>query len=181
MTILVPRRLRILIALCQHLEGINPSNVDPSDDAGGMYSEDLQDRIFRGRAVLGADVPVPALALLEAPQPPGLSAVGYDRTVRKSNWDLLLQGFVQDDKANPTDPAHVLMAKVEARLARIVAVDSQGEPLYGSEYLLGGLINNLQIGFGVARPPDQQVSAHAFFYIPLTLDVTSDVANPYGA
>ena len=47
-------------------------------------------------------------------------------------------------------------------------------------YRLGGDIGSLTIGQGVVRPPSEEAASRlAMFYLPLILEITTDVRNPY--
>lgn len=159
-----PYRLRVLKALTCHLEGISP-------ELG--YDYELKGAVYRGRTVVGEDMKVPALSILESPRPDFGAYVGEDQA-RSEGWALLLQGWVEDDKKNPTDPAYRLASAVENRLALIVLErdDGSGRPLDTLAYMLGRqedghtLISKFQFGPPVVRPPDQS-SSKAFFYMTL--------------
>lgn len=152
-------RLNILKALTSHLQGITPANG---------YDYDLSSAIKRGRALFGNDDPIPLVSILESPRSDQWVFAGYDDSERKENWSLLIQGWVADDIDNPTDPAYLLMAAVEHRLSRITATSStNGYEVYPTEYLLGRTIGNFRVLPGVVRPPMEQVSSKAFFYLPI--------------
>lgn len=171
------KQLRILYALMGHMGGINPTNVDPATEAA--YDVSLEDKIFIGKAVFGKEVEYPAVAILEKPVPEELIPANVERTVRKEYWTLLLQGFVEDGDPHTTVPAYDLKAKVEMRLAQIVSLDNKGDPTHPAIHLLGGLIAGMTIAQGVVRPPTPNVSSTAFFYLPLVIEMKTDVTNPY--
>lgn len=165
------KRLNILKALSRHLEGIN--GIEP-------YSHDLTGCVFRGRAVIGADFPVPMLSILEGKATDYGVFADVTQTVRKDSWLLLLQGFVQDDPVNPTDPGYALLADVELRLSDIIAVNEQGQPKYPGVFLLNRLITSLTVASPVVRPPEDGLSSKAFFYLPLLVGMASDISKPQG-
>lgn len=174
------KKLQVMKLLTAHLQGMNPDANDPA--TGEAYEIDMRgDQVQRGRLVFGPDDTVdnPLLSILEAPKPIDPRAVGEAKLVRKSMWPLLVQGFVKDTKTNPTDPAYDLLAKTEQRLARIVQLDDQGDPMFPGEYLLDSSIFSLAIGEGIVRPSDPQVSPTAFFYLPLAVELVTDLRNPY--
>lgn len=172
------KQLVVLKRLTALIEGANPDNDDPATDAA--YAVDLRGAVFRGRSEIGASDPKPCIVILEAPQPINGIPADTNQTVRKEEWRLLVQGFVQDDKTNPSDPAYALKAIVEQRLSRLSAVSgSTGDPVFPEDYLLGRLVVNVVIGQGVVRPPTKEVSPTAFFYIPLTVELKTDITNPY--
>lgn len=132
------------------------------------YSHDLSANVFRGRSVYGANDPLPLLSILESPRSDIGSYAG--ETERKEGLGLLIQGWVYDDVNNPTDPAYLLMDDVERHLDRILACSqSNGQPLFPEDYLLGKTIANIKVHPGVVRPPMEGVSSKAFFYLPVTL------------
>lgn len=179
-----PIQLQIIERLKTHLEYINPTNVDPAFEANGLlpeqYSVDLRNKVFLGRTTLGADVIMPALSILEAPVPVTSLHAGEGGLKKAEEWKLLLQGFAVEDKQNPSRPAYWLKAKVEMRLSRLID-EVSGIPKYKDEYRLGGLVGGLVINQGVVRPPEQNISSTAFFYIPLVITYATNTANPYKA
>jgi len=173
------KQLKVLRALTELLEGINPTNEDPETLA--PYTVDLRNKVFRGRTTLGANVTMPALALLEAPTPVESLHAGKDSLTKLEGWRLLLQGFAADDQINPTDPAYDLKALVERRLSRVIETKQHnGEGLFPEHYLLGKLLTDLKILQGVVRPPEEKISATAFFYIPLVVGLTTNASRPNG-
>lgn len=173
------KQLRVLKALTAIVECINPTNEDPA--TGAAFDIDLRGAVWRGRSVFGQETAGKHfVSILEAPQPINGLAADDHHTTRSEQWRLLVQGFVPDDKENPTDPAYDLKAKVEMQLARIVKLNKQGDGEYPEDFLLNGLVSKLVIGQGVVRPPTKDISPTAFMYIPLTVEITTDVTNPYG-
>jgi hypothetical protein len=162
-----PKQLRILKKLTNHLE--------LTSGYEGIV-------VWRGKSVVSAKDIENCLSILEAPRPlVGLGA-GENRHKRLENWTLLLQGWPKDDKENPSDPAYYLKAACEQWLSRIIAVDDNtGLPLYKETYMLGGDISALTIGQGLVRPPSEEgASRLAMFFLPLIVELTTDVRNPYG-
>lgn len=167
-----PQRLDVLKALTQHLQGITPANVYEFT-TGQTFDMSVPNSVVRGRSVFGGDDPLPLISILESSRSDAGQFAGESE--RKESWPLLIQGWVNDDIANPTDPAYYLMAAVEHRLRRLVEVSPKnGEPLYPDEYMLGGLIANLTVPPGVVRPPMEGISSKAFFYLPIRLTLVSD-------
>lgn len=178
-----PKQLRILKKLVDHLEGINPANVDPA--TGAAYTRDLTGRIFRGRSILTIDDAEDAISILEFPRQDIYSPVGQHGIVRLESWMLMLQGWPKDDPENPSDPAYEMKAQIETRLARLVAELPGGRgPAYPDEFMLGqhegqNELASLTIAPGVVRPPEDAGSRLAMFYMPLVLGVKVNVADPY--
>ena len=161
-------KLVILKRLTAHLAGMD----EPT------YGYDMACKVFRGRAVYGKDDPLPLLSILEAPDSVTGTAGGEHKAVRNTPWRLLLQGFVKDDKANPTDPAYDLMAQVVRRLSEITEEARNGQPKYPGLYRLGGTVSEIIIENGVVRPPQEGVSDKAFFWLPVTIGFVNDVRRP---
>lgn len=161
------KQLRILKKLCAHLE--LTSGYD------GIICH-------RGLSVISADNLMDTLSLLEAPRPVVGSAAGVGGPKRAEEWTLLLQGWPRDDKKNPSDPAYAMKAACEHQLSKLLQVndDNTGVLNRDGAVLLGGDISSLTIGQGVVRPPNQEAASRlAMFYLPLILEITTDVRNPW--
>lgn len=173
---LIPNRLAILTALTNHLSEITTDNG---------YEFDLTDRVYRGRNLLGADIRgqnLPILSILESPRPDIAMYAAEETNWRWDQWVVLIQGLIEDDKRNPSDKAYYLCAAVERHLGRLVEVRREtGRPKYPDEHLLGGLITGLEIAPPVVRPPEDSISASAFFFLPLRLGVAVELTKPYTA
>lgn len=185
MTDLIPTRLRTLFALTDLLKTITIENgyqhdMADSDDAGRTVQ-----RVFRGRNSFGDGDPLPMLAILENPHA-NIDTVESPRGAQmvKGPWDLLVQGFVEDDKVNPTDPAHMLMADVKLCLVRErMKIQSRRmtpgqDPAVTSLLGMSGVVDDIKIAGGVVRPPDE-TSAKAMFWLQVTLEMIEDISNPF--
>lgn len=162
-----PFRLTVLKALTACLQEITPANGYQHDLSGPGH-------VTRGRLLLTQADPLPLIAINEPPKHPDeieMPQAGIAKSVRHS---LLIQGFVDDDRQNPTDPAYRLMADVTKRLV-IERQRSRGHDIFG----LGTRIMGLHIGQGVVRPPEALVSDNAFFWLPVTLEYAEDLQNPF--
>ena len=143
-------------------------------------TEIMQRRNFRGRVFFSdEDDPLPMTSVLEVVIPPDqINSRAPDNPDRVGDWDLMVQGFVEDDPLDPTDPAQYLLADVVKRLAqeRVKALDySPGGGIFGFR-----CITELKIGVGVVRPPDE-ISARAFFWLPISLTIAESLLDPYDA
>lgn len=167
-------RLEIQKRLTELLEGIS---TDDGYVISPGYNGDLVGRVFRGRAVFGDGDPVPMVSILEVPIPLDQLEPPPDSTSSSGGWELMVQGFAVDDRDNPTDNGHILMAAVKKKLAfekkktNYHGDDSNG--LLG----LGRQVTRMLIGPGVVRPPDE-LSAKAYFWLTLTLDIVEDLTEP---
>lgn len=141
------------------------------------YLVDVGENVFRGRGVFGDETPTPCLSILEVPIPLDQLPPPGDAPLAKGGWELVVQGWVKDDKKNPTDPAHVLMADVKKCLAAEMKKANWDQPEDGI-LGLGRWVTKLYIGAGVVRPPEE-VSAKAYFWLTITLDLAEDLEHPY--
>lgn len=158
------KRLVVLKKMTDLLKGGLPIVDDPNHD--------WQDSVFRGRSEFGDEDPLPCVSIREDLDPDrGPSPVGTHGVVDKSQWILLVQGWVADDKDNPTDPAYNLMADVKKVLARI---EKEGDPYY----LLNDTVVGMRMEPGVCRSPDQ-FSSKAYFWMRVVLQFVEDKADPY--
>lgn len=167
-TITNPVRLEALLRMTACLEEITVANG---------YKHDLEKTVFRGRGLYGDETPLPALSILEAPIPLDQLPSPKDNPAQSGPWELVVQGWVKDDRTNPTDPAHVLLADVKKRLAierRKCDWDEPEDGIFG----LGRIVTAMYIGPGVVRPPEE-ISAKAYFWLTVTLDIAEDMTEPY--
>lgn len=165
----IPFRLRVLQALTSTLQSITPANG---------YDHDLSACVFRGRLIYGDNDPVPLISILEAPLPDDPVITPPSGTTWSGQWRLMIQGWVDDDKDNPTDPAHYLLADVKKALAN--ARKQMIRPGKGNNLLgMQGRVTNLLIGACVVRPAEEQVNELASFLLSVTLEIAENMADPY--
>lgn len=159
------KQLTILKRLTDHLKGITPDNG---------YDFDLSENVFRGQARFGGDQPLPFVSILESLRPdPRPVGAGSERLLREEIWELLIQGWVDEDRELPTDQLYQLKGAVEKRLAEILV---EGSPVYR---LGGNLIAGLRIGPGVVRAATPQVGGAEAFYLPLFVTFVMNLTDPY--
>lgn len=173
-----PFRLRVVKGVCGTLKTITPANgyqhdfSDFTDEA-----ERPAERVFRGRTVYGESDPLPMLSVLEDPRAREPVGDGLRGGLSNNPFRLLIQGFVEDDKDHPLDPAYRAAADVIAALAK--AQDD------AKDYNFLGLGNHapcvvdILIGEPVHRPPDDEVSAVAYFLVPVTLILAENIKTPF--
>lgn len=170
----VPFRLKALKKLTECIQRVTPANG---------YTNDLSDAVFRGRLAYGDDEVIPMVSLIEPPLAIESLKAQADNISRNGDWDILVQGWVEDDRENPTDPAYLLAAEVTMELA----VEKQRKRGRTPDILGLGAgfgdepngITGMTIGAPVVRPPDE-TSARACFYILLTLQIAEDTSRPFG-
>lgn len=177
----VPVRLQILRAMTAALKEINPTNgyeFDLRDDADGVQ------RVVRGRLHIGEDEPVPMVSIIEpsmAPEP--LSTQRQpDNTGHAGQWDLVVQGWANDDKSNPTDIGYQLMQEVRRRLAAEKPARTGRPSSMGGITIFGfpsEVIENMTIGTPVVRP-NEHISEQAVFWLLITLTIHEDLLDPIG-
>jgi len=178
-----PFRLRVKKALTAAIKTVTPANGYVADLADfTKTSGKAQRRVFRGRLQFGDNDPIPMVSILEHPRAlDALLAPDHD-SQRVGEWDLLIQGFADDDFEDPTDNADMLVADVIKCLAK------EGKRKGGSngrEPNILGLgstmpcVTKLAIGSPVVRPADGVNSDKAFFWFTLTLTLAEDVEQPF--
>jgi len=169
----IPFRLLVLKKLCELLETVDgpDHNGDPMNMVG---------KVFRGRIEFGTETELPAVSVLESPNP-DIGIFAGDKEALSEKWVLLIQGWALDDKTNPSDPAYYLAAAVEQKLSLTLRTksDGSGRPESKEWYKLGGLIGDLEIGPSVVRPFDAKTSSRAFFYLPIRVGLAQLVGDPY--
>lgn len=175
-----PKQLRILKKLSAHLTEL------PGGTKDGLVIPPWPNgvKVIRGKNAISAKDAADdetVISILEAPRPLIGSPAGEQGLVRNEAWTLLVQGWPVDDKLNPSDPAYVLKALVEMRLAEIVEEHNDfGAQRDDDLYMLGGDIGSLIIGQGVVRPPGEAADSRlAMFYLPLIVEIATDVRNPF--
>lgn len=167
-----PLRLRIQMALCEALREITIANGYKHDLDGAENTP--ANKVFRGRAIFGEGDPLPMISILEPPLPPDQLPVpdASDRT--SGRWEMIVQGFAQDDKKHPTDPAQRLVADVLKRLALEKRREATDHRVLGFKR-----IKRLILGPPVVRPPDDVVSSKAYFWLSISIDLAEDLTDPY--
>lgn len=180
---MISMKQKLLTRLTDHLEGVNPTNTlfDPDEDAQVPYPLDLRDKVFRGRVIFGDEVKNPFIALLEAPRQINPNGGGESSLTLKEDWTLLIHGFAKDDTKHPTDPAYLLLALVQERLSRITQeADNGGRGgKYPQEWRLGGLIAEIRYQIPIVRPGKDDVSDTAYFYMPVSVGVVTELSQPF--
>lgn len=166
----IPFRLLVLQNLTKVIERVSVATGNSVDLAGA---------VFRGRALYGDNDPLPMVSILEPPIP--LEAILGRSTNPGSagDWELLIQGFVDDDPQHPSDPAHRLMADVKAELVKEKRRD-RGKDILGLGNNRGrpNSVVEMMIGQGAVRPGDE-VSAKTFFWLTLTLKLVENLEDPF--
>lgn len=176
-----PLRLEVhkrLTALLESMDTADGYKIDLGSQAETAFNGNMEGRVFRGRTVFGDKDPLPMLSLLEVPIPLDQLSAPEDSGLSSGGWELMVQGFLRDDRENPTDPGHVLMADVK----QCLALESQKANYQGKDTNgilgLGRQVPKMVIGPGVVRPPDE-ISAKAYFWLTITLELAEDLTRPY--
>jgi hypothetical protein len=161
-----PFRLEVLRRLTVLLETVVPGDPDITNMAG---------RVHRGRIIYGEETPVPFICIMEPPVPVEQIVSPHGSESTSGDWDLLIQGFVDDDKMNPTDPAHFLSAAVRKVLATHRALNARKDILGFGER--DNVVEQITIGSPVVRNSDD-ISPTAYFWLPITLKVVESLDDP---
>lgn len=159
-----PVRLLVLKKLTFLLQGI--TEIDG-------VTVNLTQSVFRGRSVFGENDALPMLSILESPRNTDGIRAGENRSENLNKWGLMLQGWVKDDKVNPTDPAYHLAEAVMNRLKLVTEIrpGNSGQPLNENVYLLGRSIVGFEVGQPIIRPPIDNLSSKAFFYLQVDVEL----------
>jgi hypothetical protein len=167
-----PLRLAVLKKLTALIETVTTAN-------GYLYN--LNGCVFRGRTTFGETDPIPLISLLEGESPEPTNLAGANNNQRERMWSIILQGWVENDHANPSDNAYLLAAEVERALGQVTAVNRQGDAAVPDWYLLGGTlrVTRFVIGAPVVRPPSEGIEKHATFYMPLLIGLAEKAGEPY--
>lgn len=172
---MISKKIVALRRLTTHLEGI-----EYESETADLGTVSLASKVFRGRTVFGDEMVPPFLAILEAPRQLVAEGRGESKTKLRYDWKLLIHGFVPDYPKHPTDPAYELAAYVEQRLARLIQQESSGAgPTYPDEFKLGRIVEDILFTNPVVRPPDNDVSDTAYFYMPVTFEFVADMVSPF--
>jgi hypothetical protein len=167
---LIPFRLAILRRLTTLLAAIAPA--DGYTFSLGAAEDAPEGRVFRGRAAYGENDPLPMVSMIEDPRNLEQDMAPGRSPSSQGDWNLLIQGFLEDEVLHPTDPAYFLLADVKRALVRARA---QKRNILG----FGGkspCIADIRLGAGVVRPPDE-ISAKTYFWLPVTLELVEDHEN----
>ena len=172
------KRLAFIKALTEHIR----SEVDGT----GLYTNDLTVeplQVTRGVLYVDDHDPLPSVQLLENIDPdryPRRAGGEWEHPTQKEDLIILITGHVEDDKEHPSDEAYGLLADVKMALAKLVF---RGDPTRAQEthpnYMLGGLITGMTMEPGTVRPPQEQNSSAAFFWMRVVFKFVEDPNNPY--
>ncbi len=156
------KRLRVQRAITDQLKTINVANG---------YEFDVGDKVYRGRAFFDHADGLPMLSLLQPPRAPDALAPPGDGSLYHGPLELLVQGFAIDDPDNPTDPAERLLADVKKCLGQVLVALTK-RPYEWNE------VTALRLGQSVCRPPDNEISSVAYFWLSISLEFTENVLDP---
>jgi hypothetical protein len=166
------KRLAIMKALTTHLA----TTIDGT--SGWQHDLSAAGRVVRGRKFINAKEPLPMVSIMEnlnpdrLPSPVGQTGIGQ---MQKFEMNILVQGWAEDDKENPTDPAYNLMADVRKAIAILGNHNAEPRP---AAHLLGGLVDDVRMEAGTVRPPEQATDL-AFFWMHVIFSVSEHPADPY--
>lgn len=154
------KRLTILKALTAHLEG--------------MTEYDVAGKVWRGRTRPADESKQPFIIMFE--MPPEDFQDHADQRTSSMPWYIGVQGYIVPDRVHPTDPAHNLMAAVKKRLGMLT--DDGGASSMPDEWMLGGLVENIEVDGGMCFEDDETTNC-CYFALKLTLTLVENLGNPY--
>jgi len=129
--------------------------------------------VYRGRGRFGRE-PVPMVSVLMEPNLNDGDAAVCKGSQRTADITYMVNGWVEDDEDAPCDPAHELLAEVKKALSDAMNPKSVN-------YRLGKLVDSVSVGVGLVRPPDQNVSDKAMFWLTVSVKIIEDISDPYKA
>lgn len=177
-----PFKMAVLYALTDALKTITSANGYRHNFNDYVDEENVTvERVFRGRAWFGDSDPIPMLSILEAGDPfDPIVELAPETGTAEVDWNLNIQGFVNDDKAHPTDPAYEVLADVRQCLRKQAARKDVGgrRPNPLGLGLGKNKVVSLRFGSGTVRPADD-VSAKTWFWLPVTLRIVEHADDPY--
>lgn len=153
------KRLQILKALTTHLESTTG------------YT--LTGKVWRGRTRPADESKNPFLIMFEMPPEYQDQA---DMSTASMPWYVGIQGYIDPDNRHPTDPAHNFMAAVKQQLGKLTDYGGAGSP--GPDFMLGGLIEGIEVDGGMCFAPDDTTNS-CFFALKLTMKLVENLENPY--
>lgn len=139
---------------------------------------DLSSSSFFGRATWGDTDPLPLASLIEDPREQQTRQTVVAGKGHAVPWRLLLQGFVDDDYADPTGPAYVLSAELMRAVAQIATEHFDRDDTVLGSRRKTNVVQQIGIGAPIVRPPDE-FSSKAYCWIPLTLDLFETPSAPF--
>ena len=166
----VPFRLLVQIALTNAFQQITPAND---------FTYDMSEKVYRGRNVFGQQTKPPYIAILERNLQPDHFITPIKDAKGYTDYQLIIQGFLPDDKDCPTDIGHVLMGDVKMRLAMLKFDETNPDKLFrfGNR---GNHAEKITWDGGVVRPPEE-LNPCVCFYLRVSLKLIEDDMIPFGA
>lgn len=137
-------------------------------------------RVYRGRQVVGADIPMPFLVINETIRS-GDTVQTNDRANRNDRVDFLLSGYIDcESVTHPIDICYEYIAKIEQAFYKIYALNSRGNPQDPEFFMLGNLVSDFKYDAPVAHNPPNEVQSKSYFYLYFSFWVAYNCANPSG-
>lgn len=165
----------IRLAVLKQLTTYLATEISIANDYSHDMTREGVEHVWRGRFYTGPKMSLPAISILEGVNPDREpDTVGNQHDMQKDSWILLVQGWVDDDNENPTDPAHALLADVK------MAMSKYAQKMVNLEFAGTPWTNVVQIIIepGVVRPPDQ-ISDKAYFWMRIVLQITEPTDDPF--
>lgn len=154
-------RLRALKKLCALLEA------------------ELGIKVYRGRQVVGKDIPMPYLVINETIRS-GDTTQTFGQMARNDRVDFLMTGYLDNESVtHPIDIAYDYIAKIEEAFAKIFELNSNGNARYPEHYLLGMTVSKFEYQSPVAHNPPDEVQSKVYFYFYFSFWVAYHCKDPY--
>lgn len=178
---MISAKLDFMQKLTDHLQGMAPAWEILIENQLWPCPFDLSDSVFRGRLIFGEEVKPPFLSVMEAPRQIDPNGGGSGGLVQDESWTLLIQGFAVEDRVHPSDPAYTLLAWLQKRLSMITEENPDGQRggLYPNVWKLGHKTGEIRYQIPIVRPGQDDVSASAYFYMPISVGIVTDLTKPF--
>lgn len=139
-------------------------------------------KVYRGRQVVGRDIPMPFLVINETIRSGDTTSVADEgRTTRHDRVDFLLSGYADMESVlHPIDVSYGWIAKIEKAFSKIHKINRKnGNAAYPEWYNLAGLITDFKYESPVAHNPPDEVQSKSYFYFYFSFKVAYDNEDPY--
>ncbi len=130
--------------------------------------------VARGRSDFGSESAWPLIGIFEV-RPEDLP-INADETVQKDVWVLGVQGVIQADHSNPTDPAHNLLADIKKSIGSVLLRGDPGNR--NLNYMFGDLVVDMKVDGGITFSPVEQQGC-AVCLVKLSITIQENLENPY--
>ena len=144
-----------------------------------LLESELGIKVYRGRQVVGKDIPTPFLVINETIRS-GDTAQTFGKMARNDRVDCLLVGYVDADSvSHPIDVSYDFIGKIEQAFSKIFELNGSGNSVYPEHYLLGKKVSDFEYQSPVAHNPHDDVQSKSYFYFYFSFWVAYKSNDPF--